>query len=204
MNASGRRPARLRPVFLVAVILMMIALVVLVRLARGRIERLNADHETARQAEANAAIRRVLDDQVEAWNRGDLEGFMVGYWNSPDLRFSSGKVNKRGWQATLERYRTDYQAEGKEMGQLTFRDVEVELLGPGSALVRGRWQLVRRKDPAFAASTVGLLGSSPEQGPLLAATALTPGRAELLGGLFTLLVKKLPEGWRIVSDHTSA
>src|SRR5947209_20489038 len=46
------------------------------------------------------AVRAVLDAQVAAWNRGDLEGFMAGYWQSPDLTFFSGDKVTRGWPAT--------------------------------------------------------------------------------------------------------
>jgi beta-aspartyl-peptidase (threonine type) len=121
---------------------------------------------------AKKAIQQVLDTQAAAWNQGDLKGFMAGYWESPDLSFYSGKDKTRGWQATLERYQKRYQADGKEMGQLTFSELAIDLLGPDSAFVRGRWKVVTRK--------------------------------ETFEGLFTLIVKKLPEGWRIVHDHTSS
>ena len=117
------------------------------------------------------AIRRVLDDQVKAWNRGDLEGFMAGYWKSPELTFSSGGDQTKGWQATFDRYRKRYQTGGAEMGTLSFSGLVIDLLGPDSAFVRGRWQLVRSKDRP--------------------------------GGIFTLIVRRFPEGWRIVHDHTS-
>jgi ketosteroid isomerase-like protein len=117
------------------------------------------------------AIREVLDAQQTAWNKGDLKGFMAGYWQSPELTFFGGKDVIKGWQATLDRYQKRYQAEGREMGKLSFSEIEIDLLGPDSAYVRGRWQVVTSK--------------------------------EKLGGLFTLIMKKLPEGWRIVHDHTS-
>ena len=60
---------------------------------------------------AKSAIRKVLDDQVTAWNQGDLPGFMKGYWQSPDLSFFSGNNKTVGWQATLERYRQKYQGD---------------------------------------------------------------------------------------------
>jgi beta-aspartyl-peptidase (threonine type) len=90
---------------------------------------------------AVAAVRKVLDDQAAAWNKGDLEAFMVGYWKSPELTFFSGDKVTRGWEATLERYKKKYQSDGAEMGRLTFSDVTVEPLGADAALVRGRWQL---------------------------------------------------------------
>jgi uncharacterized protein (TIGR02246 family) len=117
------------------------------------------------------AVRAVLDAQVAAWNRGDLEGFMAGYWSSPDLTFFSGPDRTSGWQATLDRYRKRYKSEGKEMGRLTFSDVTVEALGPDAALVRGGWRLEMSKE--------------------------TPG------GLFTLIFRRTPDGWRIIHDHTS-
>ena len=97
-------------------------------------------------AQAKKAIRKVLDDQVTAWNKADLRGFMEGYWQSPDLSFSSGKNKTKGWQATLDRYRKKYQGEGKEMGKLAFSELDVTLLGSSHALVRGRWQLALAKD----------------------------------------------------------
>ncbi len=117
------------------------------------------------------AIRKVLEDQTTAWNKGDLEGFMKGYWKSERLTFISGNERKTGWQATLERYRARYQGKGKEMGKLSFGELEIELLSPEAALVRGRFTLQTSKDKPT--------------------------------GLFTLILKKFPEGWRIVHDHTS-
>jgi uncharacterized protein (TIGR02246 family) len=92
-----------------------------------------------------AAVHQVLDDQVAAWNRGDLPGFMAGYWKSKDLTFFSGKERQQGWDATLARYEKRYRAEGKEMGRLTFSELEVQLLSPEFAIVKGRW-LVEMKN----------------------------------------------------------
>jgi uncharacterized protein (TIGR02246 family) len=117
------------------------------------------------------AIRQVLDDQVIAWNKGDLEGFMAGYWNSEELTFQSGKDLTRGWRQTLERYKKKYKSEGKEMGKLAFSDVVIRELAPDVALVTGKWELTLSK--------------------------------ETVGGRYTLVMKRLPEGWRIIHDHTS-
>jgi beta-aspartyl-peptidase (threonine type) len=90
---------------------------------------------------AGAGIRAVLDAQVTAWNAGKLEDFMAGYWRSPKLTFFSGGRKLSGWDATLERYRKNYQAEGKEMGKLQFSDLDIQLLGSNAAAVRGRFEL---------------------------------------------------------------
>jgi uncharacterized protein (TIGR02246 family) len=96
-------------------------------------------------ADSRVAVRALLDAQVEAWNRGDLEGFMAGYWRSPELVFCSGATVTKGWDATLERYRKRYQAEGREMGQLGFDAIEVLPMGADAAAARGAFRL-RMKD----------------------------------------------------------
>jgi beta-aspartyl-peptidase (threonine type) len=95
----------------------------------------------AQAAGQEASIRKVMDAQVAAWNRHDLDGFMVGYWNSPELTFYSGGTITRGWQGAIDRYKKSYQAPGKEMGKLEFQDLQVEVLGPKSAFVRGKFLL---------------------------------------------------------------
>ncbi len=124
------------------------------------------------QTKDEATIRKVLDDQVAAWNHHDLEGFMAGYWNSPELTFFSGGTITRGWQPTLERYRKRYQSAGAEMGTLEFADISIQILGPKAAFVRGNFHL-----------------------------KMASGKDS--SGIFTLIFRRLPEGWRIVHDHTS-
>lgn len=117
-------------------------------------------------------IKHLLVSQVEAWNHGDLEGFMQGYWNSPELTFFSRTTATRGWEPALARYKQRYQGQGKEMGKLAFQALDIDLLSRRSAVVTGKWQLTMKD------------GKTPH-------------------GLFTLIFKRLPEGWRIVHDHTS-
>jgi len=90
----------------------------------------------------DAAVRAVLQDQVDAWNRHDLDRFMAGYWDSPDLTFFSGATETKGWQPTLDRYRQKYQSNGHAMGTLSFSDLNVEALGANAAFVRGRFHLL--------------------------------------------------------------
>jgi beta-aspartyl-peptidase (threonine type) len=92
-------------------------------------------------AQSFDAIEHVLRAQQDAWNHHDLEGFMAGYWNSPQLTFFSGATERDGWQATLDRYRAAYAAPGKEMGKLEFSALRIETLSADAAFVRGAWQL---------------------------------------------------------------
>jgi beta-aspartyl-peptidase (threonine type) len=89
-------------------------------------------------------LHATLQRQAEAWNRGDIEAFMVAYWKSAALTFSSGGETTRGWNETLTRYRTRY-PDRETMGMLHFSDLETEMLGPDAALTLGRWSLERRE-----------------------------------------------------------
>jgi uncharacterized protein (TIGR02246 family) len=90
----------------------------------------------------SAAIRAVLDAQRDAWNRGDLEGYMDGYDRSPDTEFVGGDTITRGWQTVLERYQKNYNSREK-MGTLTFSEIEVNVLSKDAALLLGRWRIKR-------------------------------------------------------------
>ena len=92
-----------------------------------------------------AEIRKVMDDQVAAWNRGDIDAFMAGYWQSENLTFISGTDVTRGWQPTLERYKKGYDSRAK-MGVLKFSDLEFNVLAKDAAVVLGSWALTREKD----------------------------------------------------------
>src|SRR6185369_11788611 len=129
----------------------------------------------ARPAEPDtvAGVKAILDAQMDAWNRGDLDGYMAGYWKSPDLVFFSNGTTTRGWQATLDRYKQRYQGEGRQMGTLDFPELDIVTLGADAALARGRWRLKM------------------------------PDGKELTG-MTTVVLRKRPEGWRIVHDHSSA
>jgi ketosteroid isomerase-like protein len=118
-----------------------------------------------------AQIRSILSVQQDAWNRGDIDGFMNGYARSRSTIFVSEDSVRRGWETVRSRYKKKYSDRGK-MGTLTFSDLEITSLSPDSAIVLGRWRLKRANDRPH--------------------------------GRFTLIFRHLPEGWRIVHDHTSA
>ena len=94
---------------------------------------------------AKSAIRKVMDDQTAAWNRGDIEAFMQGYWNSPELKFVSGDSVTKGWQPTLDRYKKNYDSRAK-MGVLTFSGLEINVISKDAAVVLGSFALQREQD----------------------------------------------------------
>ncbi|MGB7283224.1 MAG: nuclear transport factor 2 family protein [Candidatus Acidiferrum sp.] len=124
----------------------------------------------AHQAD-KAAIQAVLNAQQAAWNRGDVDAFLTGYWHSPELTFSGSGGISRGWDGVLARYKKNY-PDRAAMGQLDFSELEFRFLGPSAALVLGHWHLKRDKGD--------------------------------IGGVFSLVWQRFPQGWKIIHDHTSA
>lgn len=88
------------------------------------------------------AVRQVLREQETAWNKGDLEGFMAGYWKSDSLQFMSPRGINRGWQATLDGYKKGY-PDVAAMGTLQFEILQVTSLSPSNFLVTGKYHLTR-------------------------------------------------------------
>jgi len=118
-------------------------------------------------------IEKVLKDSEVAWNRGDLVSFVSYYQDSPDTTFIGREVVRGGVDAILARYRRAYPTP-KIMGILTFSEIEVRPLARGVALATGKFALQRSTDAGGDAS-----------------------------GRFTLILKRTPQGWKIIHDHTS-
>ncbi len=135
-------------------------------LASRILEFLSAKREADR-----AVIDNVLNAQEKAWNRGDIDAFLEGYWHSPDLTFSGSGGIARGWDGVLAHYKKNY-PDRATMGHLDFSGLEFRFLGKDAALVLGHWHLARAQGD--------------------------------IGGVFSLVWRRFPEGWRIIHDHTSA
>ena len=99
---------------------------------------------TSAQADA-AMITALLEAQDAAWNRGDIDAFMKGYWRSSKLRFASGGNVMRGWDETNARYKRVY-ATPDLMGRLSTSDYEIVILSPDAAIAHGAWRLDRAGD----------------------------------------------------------
>ena len=105
----------------------------------------------ARADDGPAQIRAVVGRMQDAWNRGDFEGYMQGFWN-PGVRFVSGGRITTGWQAVLDHYRRDY-ATPQTRGRLTFCDLEIQMLAPDAAQLVGHYDLERPEHPQHGVNT---------------------------------------------------
>jgi ketosteroid isomerase-like protein len=116
------------------------------------------------------SIRTILSTQVEAWNRGNIQEFMHGYWQSDSLKFIGKSGITFGYKQTLANYRKNYSDTAK-MGKLFFELLEIKRLSGEYYFVVGKWFLKR---------SVGDVG-----------------------GMYTLLFRKINGKWVIVVDHSS-
>jgi uncharacterized protein (TIGR02246 family) len=119
------------------------------------------------------AIRKMMTDSAEAWNRGDLPAFASYYEDSPETTFMGKTIVRGGTKAILERYQKSYPTRDA-MGTLTFSEMEVRPLAKGVVLVTGRFDLKRT----------------------------TAGGGDTWGR-YTVIVRDGPKGWKIIHDHSS-
>jgi ketosteroid isomerase-like protein len=93
-------------------------------------------------AQDKQAILKVMNDQQTAWNKGDIDSFMQGYWKSDSLVFVGKAAPLYGWQNTIDRYKKAY-PDKAAMGQLTFTILKLNLLDADNAFMLGAWHLNR-------------------------------------------------------------
>lgn len=125
---------------------------------------------------ATAQIRRMLDESAQAWNRGDLDGFMRSYAPGEGTTY----VGRRGLLRGPDQIRASYAprfAPGYRRGTLHFEDLEVDLLAPDAANAIAYYVLSER--------TAAGRDSTIARGPT------------------SLVVRRLGTGWRITHDHSS-
>jgi ketosteroid isomerase-like protein len=125
----------------------------------------------ALQPQEAQEISRLLNTQADDWNKGDLEKFTAPY--DEETRFVGIKDITIGRAEVLARYQKHYGASKGTMGQLSFTDLDIHVMGHDDAFVIGRFNLIR-----------------------------TPSDGGNATGIFTLVFHRQPSGWRIMLDHT--
>jgi ketosteroid isomerase-like protein len=134
--------------------------------------------QSAATSSDEVAIRAAIQSQADSWNHADIPAFMQTYEDSPETTFIGQKLRK-GYEPILQRYKQSYTSP-EQMGKLTFSDVDIRLLPSGCghseiALVTGKFHLDRTAH----------------------------GEATKDDGIFSLVWRKGPHGWKIILDHTS-
>jgi len=125
-----------------------------------------------------SAIRSAIKAQSDAWNQADIPGFMQVYEDAPDTTFMGASTLRKGVQPIRQRYELTYSSPAL-MGKLMFSDIEIHVLHPSCgkaefAVVTGKFHLDRPK---------------------------VEGQKD--DGIFSLVWRKGPKGWKIILDHTS-
>ena len=124
----------------------------------------------AQPSKDETAIRQIMAAQVDAWNKGNIDAFMKGYWNNDSLVFIGKSGPSYGYHQALANYKKNYSGPD-QMGKLFFDLLKVKRLSSDYYFVIGKWFLKRK--------------------------------AGDIGGIYTLLFRKINGRWRIVVDHTS-
>lgn len=125
---------------------------------------------SAQPSNDEAAIRQIMAKQADAWNKGNIDIFMKGYWNSDSLIFIGKSGPAYGYRQALANYKKNYTGPN-QMGKLFFDLLKVKRLSADYYFVIGKWFLKRK--------------------------------AGDIGGVYTLLFRKINGQWRIIVDHTS-
>lgn len=88
------------------------------------------------------AIKRLINNQVEAWNNGNIDEFMLGYAETDSLLFIGKRGRNYGWKTTLNNYKIGY-PDKASMGNLSFEELRFEKLAPKIYFVTGKWKIIR-------------------------------------------------------------
>ncbi|GAC1433438.1 MAG: hypothetical protein NVSMB62_29700 [Acidobacteriaceae bacterium] len=137
-------------------------------LAQGR----NADKALHTASRDELDVIKVLLGQERAWNKGDIDGFVQAYKDSPETLFIGRQVSK-GYAEILAEYKHDY-PNRTAMGNLGYSELEVHSFSDSFAACVGHYHLDRSKKEGGSAD-----------------------------GLFSVVLQKTDDGWKIVVDHTT-
>jgi hypothetical protein len=87
-------------------------------------------------------ILLLLDNQTKAWNMGDLDDFMAGYWHNDSLVFIGKSGLTYGFEKTLANYKRNY-PDKATLGKLDFDIKKIEKINRKNYFVIGKWHLER-------------------------------------------------------------
>jgi hypothetical protein len=89
------------------------------------------------------AIRNMLSAQVTEWNKGNIDGYMKGYWENDSLLFIGSNGPRYGYEVTLKRYKEAY-PDADHMGKLISTNTRMQMLSKEYYFIVGTWQLQRK------------------------------------------------------------
>jgi ketosteroid isomerase-like protein len=95
------------------------------------------------QSNDEKIIRNILADQISFWNKGDIPGFMQGYWNNDSLVFVGKNGPTYGYNNTLRNYQKNYPNKDY-MGILNFDILSVQPMEKDHFFVIGKFMLQRK------------------------------------------------------------
>lgn len=94
------------------------------------------------QTKDEKEILGILEKQAQAWNRGDLNSFMIGYWQNDSLMYIGKSGITYGYTYTLANYKKNF-GDTASMGKLGFTILHLKKLSNEYYFVVGKWFLKR-------------------------------------------------------------
>jgi len=91
------------------------------------------------------AVLDLMEAQENAWNEGDLDRFMLGYWQNEALVFVGRTGPTYGYANTLAKYRKGY-PDKEAMGTLSFDLLHFQQWDASTLQLIGKFTLIRTKD----------------------------------------------------------
>jgi len=118
-------------------------------------------------------ISKLMQDQVDSWNNGSIDGYMQAYLHSDALKFITRKGVRQGFDSVTYHYKKSYNSKEK-MGRLSFRQVSFSPIDlPESENIinaTGKWFVSHHETTD--------------------------------SGFFSLIWKQVGGEWKIIIDHT--
>lgn len=143
-------------------------------------------------AALRADLQRALDASADAWNAADLGRFMDGYAESPATSYISGDRLAQGLAAIRALYEARFgPGDPAAMGHLALDILDLRPLGAADAATNDAGESAASPPVPHHVYVIGRYR--------LRRDAAHGGDAT---GLTTLLFRKMPDGWKILADHS--
>jgi len=92
------------------------------------------------KGDAVQEVKKALEGQISAWNKGDLETAMTFYWNSPEMLWISKGGTEKGYQEVYDMFLQDFTDRSK-MGNYSYEPLHIEQVSKDAVYFVFRWKI---------------------------------------------------------------
>ena len=95
---------------------------------------------TMPKGDAVQEVKRALEGQISAWNKGDLETAMTFYWNSPEMLWISKGGTEKGYKEVYDMFLQDFK-DRSQMGVYSYEPLHIEQVSKEAVYFVFRWKI---------------------------------------------------------------